>query len=334
VMQRISRTCLLLVLCSPVLLGAAPARAEQTGATAGAALAGTDTAFPGTETMIQEDATSADDIQIARPITTQQKLIRYATLIGFPLVVTVYGQQTWDWGNQRSFQFGKEGWFGYDTGLGGADKIGHAWACYALMRGSHAIFDYTENGSSRALWYAAAVAALIGTGIEVGDAFNGKYGFSWEDLIADYTGIGLALLMETVPTVDALLGFSAFYWPTRAYLDYPDKTILNLEGDTSGWTYMLNLKPAGLDHLGWEVPVYLRYLMLDLGYFTRGFTLFDRAAGVMDKSRSWFVGVSLNVPEVVDTLFGHRDSRARRTLRGVFEYYHLPIGVTLDSSID
>lgn len=282
---------------------------------------------------IEEASSTGPRSREATPSTPGQKWIRYSTMIGFPLAVTIYGQQAWDWGNQGSWNWGTEGFFGRDTGLGGADKLGHAWACYAITRGSHAIFDYTENGRPEKLWYAGAVAALIGTGIEVGDAFNGHYGFAWEDIVADYTGIALGLLMETYPQVDALLGYSVFYWPTDGYLDYPDKTVLNLEGDSSGWTYMLNLKPAGLDHVGVDAS-YLRYVTLDLGYFTRGYTEYDRAAGVMDQARSWFVGVSLNVPEVVDAMFARSNSRANRMLRAPFNYFHLPLGFELASAID
>ena len=41
--------------------------------------------------------------------------------------VTALGLTSWDWGSSKSFNFNPEGWFGKDTGSGGADKLGHAF---------------------------------------------------------------------------------------------------------------------------------------------------------------------------------------------------------------
>jgi hypothetical protein len=38
--------------------------------------------------------------------------------------ITVIGIQSWKWGSNSSFRFNSEGWFGEDTGSGGADKLG------------------------------------------------------------------------------------------------------------------------------------------------------------------------------------------------------------------
>ena len=287
-----------------------------------------------TPLRVDEAAESSVGEAVARPTTRRQAIIRYATLVGIPLLVTIYGQQTWNWGAGGDWQWADEGWFGKDTYHGGADKMGHAWACYGIMRASHAIFDYTENGATRKVWYAAALSFAIGTGIEVGDAFNGQHGFSWEDIVADSVGIAIGALMETVPEVEAFVDFSATYWPTTGFLDYPTGSFLNLEDDSSGWTHKLSFKPAGFAHLGREVPFYVRYLMLDVGYYSRGYSLYDEAAGIAEQDRVLFLGVSINVPEVVDALFSRDNSLANRALREPFKYFYVPVDLKLESSLN
>jgi len=45
---------------------------------------------------------------------------------------TALGIHTWDWGSSKRFKTNPEGWFGKDTGSGGADKLGHAFISYAI----------------------------------------------------------------------------------------------------------------------------------------------------------------------------------------------------------
>jgi hypothetical protein len=268
-----------------------------------------------------------------QPTSVSQRVVRYATLVGIPIFTLIYGQEVWDWGKDHGWRWGHEGWFGRSTPHGGADKLGHAYAHYLLTRVSSRIFHYTESGSSRRILFAGLLAAAIGTGIEVGDAFNGAYGFSPQDLAADFFGIGLALLLETVPAADDLLGVSAHYWPTRGFLGHPKRSWLEFEGDTGGWTYLLNLKPRGLGHLGLPRAATLRFFTLDVGYYTRGFTAYDAATGITAKIRSWFAGVSLSIPDVIDAVLGRRHL-ASRIVHETFSYVHLPIGVTTAVDID
>ena len=53
----------------------------------------------------------------------------YAVLFG---AISVIGFANWDWGS-ASFSFNSEGWFSEEnTGSGGMDKLGHAFASYAI----------------------------------------------------------------------------------------------------------------------------------------------------------------------------------------------------------
>jgi len=151
-----------------------------------------------------------------------QHVTRYAVLIGRPTTILVYALETWDWGEHSKWRWGDEGWFGRGTHLGGADKLGHAFACYLIQRSSYAAFDWTENGEWTKWLYSIMVSGLVGTGIEIGDAFTGRYGFSPEDLTVDWAGILLGVALDAVPALDAFVGFSVTYWPTHGFTKYDE----------------------------------------------------------------------------------------------------------------
>lgn len=268
-----------------------------------------------------------------RTDSTAKTVVRYTTLIAVPAFVFAYGQQIWDWGNTPGWRWANEGYFGLDTPHGGADKLGHAFGMYTLARVSSQIFNYTEGQGSRRLVYAASMAGAIGLGIEVGDAFNGAYGFSFHDLGADLTGLGLGMLLESVPALDGLLGFSVEYFPTRGFRESGDSW-LRFESDTGGFKYMLNLRPSGLPRLGLPVPLALQLFTLDFGYYTRGFTRYERNMGVVRKDRALFAGASINLAEALDVVLFHRGGLPMRAVRDAFRYYHVPLGLTWPMGFD
>ena len=266
---------------------------------------------------------------------THKKVLRYTLLFAAPTVTILYGAKAWDWGDNEKFRWGNEGWYGYNTCSGGADKTGHAYSHYIVQRWSYAIFDYTENGRATKWWYSIFTSAFIGTLIEVGDGFTGRYGFSKEDLIADYSGIALGVIMDRFPTFNAFVGFSGEYKPTNGFKRYPtNKTWLNFTGAYSGWKWMFNFKLAGFRYVGVKIPEFMRYIMLDVGYYTRNYTSYDNYVGNWEKRREWFYGVSVNMREVVKDLFTDQNSRLCWVAQQPFEYYHVPLGWKSAHAID
>lgn len=259
--------------------------------------------------------------------------MRYTLLIGAPLATILYGSNTWNWGENHDWKWAHERWFQHDTDSGGADKAGHCFAHYMQTRIVYSMFSYTERSQNTALFYSGLTVGIIGTMIEVGDAFTGRYGFSKEDLIADYVGIAFAVLLEKFPAVDAFIGFTAHYWPTRGFRNDEDKTYLNFAGDYSGWKYMLNFKLAGFFYLGLELPEFLRYVQFDVGYYTREYTEYDNQEGQFDERRHWFFGVSVNMRQVARD-FGRWNRNFSWILEQPFKYYHVPIGIENDQPID
>jgi len=247
--------------------------------------------------------------------------MRYSILIGIPLIHLVYGFSNWNWGEEDDWMWAHERWFQADTDSGGADKAGHFFAHYTVSRISYSIFSYTEQSRSRALFYSAFTAALVGTMIEFGDAYTGEYGFSPEDLTADYLGIAAAYLLDRYPVLDEFIGITEFYWPSEGFKDDKDKTFMNFAGDYSGAKWMVNFKLAGFEYIGFDIPEFMRYIQLDAGYYTRDYTEYDNR---VNPQRYLFVGVSVNMREVARDLFpGNR--KAGWVAEQPFKYYHVPV---------
>lgn len=227
-------------------------------------------------------------------------------------LTTFFGLKNWDWGSS-GFHFENEGWFGEDTKYGGMDKLGHAYTGYLLteyfsQRVAHEMSD--PNG-------AIITGAILGMGvqsyIEFFDGFSGGHGFSYEDFIADGLGVGFSILRNTVPEIGEKLDFRMEYIQSD-YSDFAPVT------DYAGQKYVLALKLSGFEELE-ETP--LRFLELQAGYFTQGYTDAERDAGVEQRREPYLaIGLNLNellkqAPEVHDTLPGLMASRA-------FEYIQVP----------
>lgn len=285
---------------------------------------------PVTEIRENPEAGSPDKRR-AEPSTAKLTL-RYSILAGVPLSVMIYGKEIWRWGDRGAWRWGTEGWFGRNTDHGGADKLGHTFAMYTLTRGTTRIMEFTGLDHDRSLLYGALMGTGIGLGIEVGDAYTGKYGFSYEDLIADLSGVALGVLLEKQPVLDSLMGISIEYFPTRSFREYPGRKWLEFEGDTGGFNYMLNFRLAGLHNVGVNLPRPFDFFTADVGYFTRGFSRFDEARQINERIRYWFVGASLNVPEIIAALT--KPSAGSRFFQDFFSYVHLPLGVKGSSAID
>jgi hypothetical protein len=90
--------------------------------------------------------------------------------------------------------------------------------------------------------------------------------------------------------------------------------------DYAGQKYLLALKLSGFSATR-DTP--LRYLELQTGYYTRGFSRDEQLEG-LTRSRHGFIGIGLNLSEL---LFGQRAGNERGSLRAgrfFFEHIQLP----------
>ncbi len=284
---------------------------------------------------------SADTYSLVIP--DDQRRLRTGALVGgYALAAGLYGYSAW-WGkdvqrhvvnedgtvttetlpNRTSdFRFSDEGWFGKDSVAGGADKLGHAFAFYASTRLlTKTLDEWAGQPREQAIRVAALTSAAVSLAIEVFDGYSLEYGFSTADMAMNLVGIGAGILLETYPQLDRLIDFRLQYWPSADARRYGQT---NPGNDYSGQTYLFVLKASGVDAL--RRSPWSRYLELHLGYGSRGYAPHPGpyAPDQPVKERNVYVGVGLNVAEVLRRTVLTTPSTTRRITEGVLEYLQVP----------
>lgn len=227
--------------------------------------------------------------------------------------ITAIGLSSWNWGSSKSFRWNPEGWFGEQTGSGGADKLGHAFTSYALTNVLADRLMREGRSPERAALSAALTTQAIMLYVELFDGLSDDHGFAREDVVMNLLGTGLAYARTVSPALRDTLDYRMEYEPSgykgfRPFSDY------------SGQKYLLAFKLGGVSALR-DTP--LRYLELQAGYYTRGFSKEERDAG-LERSRHSFVGIGINLNELV---FGRRstqESELRNAARLFFEHVQIP----------
>ena len=245
-----------------------------------------------------------------------------------PPITLAFGRKVWAWGESHEPRFGDEGWFGQDTGQGGADKVGHMYAHYVTERLLFTAYDHLDTKPNEALIFSTTMACVVGTMIELGDMYTADYGFSINDLIIDYTGVAIGAVLDKYPVADGFFGLTITYNPTEGFLEHETGVMRALEwvNDYSGMTYLATFKLAGFKNVGIELPDFMRYIQLDLGYYTRDYSTYDHAVGHRDERRNLYCGISINFAEVVKDFYENDKSVACRLSQIPFRYYTIPSG--------
>jgi hypothetical protein len=254
-----------------------------------------------------EAATRLYTTDIARQHTESLSL-PIATLAAASIGIGIW---QWGWGETR-FHFLREGWFGKNTAYGGVDKIGHAWSAHVMS--DHITWRLRSLGYNghEASITAALITGVAFLGVEFGDGFS-HFGASYEDLVASAVGIGFSFLRNTVPGLHDKVDFRMQYLPTG------HGDLLGL-GDYSGKKFLLAWKFAGFERFN-DGP--LRYLELHTGYYTRGYADYERAMGA-PQTRSPYIGVGLNLSELLFTQPGVRDTQSASVARALLKYIQVP----------
>ena len=131
-------------------------------------------------------------------LTKEQKalLLNTAAVAG----IAAYGLINWNY-FQTSPKATPEGWLGRTTKSGGADKLGHLWGTYAashLLAYTYRRWGYSDSAANSL----GALSALgIATLMELGDAYSGDFGFSYEDMVMNMAGAGTAYVLGRYPSL-------------------------------------------------------------------------------------------------------------------------------------
>jgi len=204
--------------------------------------------------------------------------------------ILAWGTINWDYfqGAPRS---GGEGWFGYTTAHGGADKLGHVYVTYVAGMAFRAVYldwGYQPEAAGR-LGLLSSLGAM--TLMELGDSFSTEFGFSYEDALMNLVGTGFGYLMLRKPDLDRKLDLRVEYLP-----EFGDDFSFDLVTDYEHLKYLLVLKGTGFDAFA---DSWLRYLELHAGYYTRNYEDFV-SGGPDQRTRTLYAGVGLNVGKLLE----------------------------------
>jgi hypothetical protein len=256
------------------------------------------------------------------PLPDPEELARHNrnAILGGEFLIGLYGATHW-WkdGLTNDFRTVDEGWFGPETYAGGADKTGHLFFGYAGTRLLARGFEGLGNDPEHALWLGAVTTLGTLVAIETIDGFSKTWRFSKEDMVMNALGVWMGIQFEKSPRLDRLLDFRLMYCPSGPAIE---QGRIDPIGDYSGQTYLLVVKAAGFPELRKYGP--LRYLELAGGYGSRGYD--SDAVLASPRSRNTYVGISLNLSEILDdTLFrDSRDGRARRITSTALKFIQVP----------
>ncbi len=279
----------------------------------------------------KDEASSADEKTVIK-----KKAIRYSIAVAVPVNFYIVSILTWDYANTTKFRWANEHFLGQHTYAGGNDKMAHIFSFYIATRVLYQVFNYTESGGAMKWFYTLFIPGFLSWGVEVGDGFCKKQnGFSYEDLLFSHIGIAAGAILERFPLVDGFVGISCEYYPTKELRRHPAKLGFFLD-DYSGWKFMVNIKLAGFKNAGLKAPEFLRFIMIDVGYHSMGYTEYDNSFtsrvynrfhySIGHKRREAFIGVSINCAEIVKEFFTDKESFACRAAQQPFKYYHIPVG--------
>lgn len=151
--------------------------------------------------------------------------------------------------------------------------------------------------------------------VETFDGFSKDYGFAPQDIVANTVGATFSYLRNTVPGLKEKLDYRLEYVPSGYDQGFKPHS------DYAGQKYILALKFAGFEQLE-ETP--LRFLELDVGYFTEGFKQDEAKDRGISPTRHAFVAVGLNVEQI---LFGYQEegeSFAERAARATLQRVQIP----------
>lgn len=248
-------------------------------------------------------------------------------VFGVGLGLGVGGAISWKYKETYTGKFTtlQEGWFGSDTYAGGADKLGHFYTDYLLVRVIYDIYSKHGYDGDAAIMRSVIASTTIRSIMEVADGYT-SFKFSPEDLVANLAGSLTSGLLLQHPTIDEAFGMSWTYLPSQEKLD-GKVDWFSIDNDYNGSIYHLDARLKGVRRLfNLGNNNCLDPYTLSLSYATRGY---DRARDY--KQRILGLTLGLNAAEFVERSI-NSDSIWRPSA-AVLKYFKLPFsfgGLTYD----
>ena len=213
---------------------------------------------------------------------------------GSMTAILIYGVTQWDYGKDV-FHFENEGWFGRSTKYGGADTLGHFWSSYAMSHLYSYVYRKWGYTDKEANLYGALSSLGANVFMEVADGFSSQ-GFSYEDMIMNIAGTGVAYIWGRSPSLARKIDFRMEYTPKFDSHDFGFST--NYERQKS----LIALKADGFDFIS---NPYLQYLEFHVGYYARHYENY-KEGGPDDRRRYIYLGLGFNVSKLAQRFVNTR----------------------------
>ena len=267
-----------------------------------------------------------------RPAKEPHRLGAVLTMGGLYGVLSTFSFYAWYRQHKplAQYKFGGDGWLGWRTYAGGADKLGHAWSTMALARLGTEVMQGWGYDRDKSILIGTGLSELYFLGVEVSDGFYFELSFS--DLAGDTVGALVALALMYSPRLDEMFDFRVQYLPSNEYVH--DLTTpgapgrLNIDDDYNGQTYLLAYHLGSIHALrDMKYGTLARFVDVTFGFDTRGYKPTPATGDLpaMDHHQNLFIGVSLNAQGVFDWLLeGGRHETLRKLTHGTFEVFNIP----------
>ena len=222
-----------------------------------------------------------------------------------------YGTNAWHFTDEKYFQ--------YDTYAGGADKASHFTVSSGVSRLLYDVYIHDGKTVDQAFWLAFATTLTAGIFVETGDAIT-VYGWSWQDLSADFLGDLSGLLIHRYGLQDTLgirLGPADTEIPSAAI----GSSQPSLGDDYTNEIYVVDLKLKGaITRLGGN-PGLARYFLTSFAFYTKGF---GHEPPLPTRYQSVGVELGINFPAILDELKVPKDKWWGQGLYAFFNFFRIP----------
>jgi hypothetical protein len=245
---------------------------------------------PEQKTALEEEESPTSEPKI--PLKKKEFLTRnQKTLLlnaGSMVVISIYGLTKWEYG-RASFHFENEGFFERKTKDGGADKFGHFWSCYAVSHLYSYVYRKWGYTDKEANLYGALSSLGANLFMELADGFSPSQGFSYEDMVMNIVGCGVAFIWGKSPSLASKIDFRTEYTPEFTSHD------IGIVNNYDRHKFLIALKADGFNFI--KNP-YMRYLEVHVGYYARGYEDYEQG-GPDDRRRNIYIGLGFNVSKLV-----------------------------------
>lgn len=224
--------------------------------------------------------------------------VMWSNVAGVALIST-WGITTWDYGSQSPHMEG-DAWFGKNDKHGGMDKLGHFYTNFTLSHGLSYLYQSWGYETQRATLLGSLSAFGLMGFMEFGDSFGG-HGFSRQDFIMNTLGAITGYIFLTRPELTKRIDIRVEYIPGGQR---------DIFTDYENMKFIVALKLDGIQSVRNR---YLKYLDLQLGYYTRHYS----AESQENKERNIYIAVGINLSHVLHNM-SHKKTAT------FFNYYQMP----------